>query len=382
MDNKEKIVVFGFGRQGRKTIKGLLLAFDILAIVDNNSSKVGKYYNDIPIVDAISAKDLLVSNRVIVTAQPSFYKEIKKQLEEIGLVENENFFEAHAFIPAWFLEKRKQIFLFKLDMIVTTFCSLNCEKCDAFMPYFKNKRHCTLEELKKNVDLTFKRVDYLCQFNIIGGEPFLHKDLGKLLDYIYEKYNDKIGVICIITNGTIHPAPEMLDRLHKYNICISLSDYSSAVNYKDKVDALCAEFDKYEIEYMRNDNIQWYDLGFPQRIYYYSDEEVGEHMRKCNTLCQALYDGKIWYCAVSCFAYYAGLFNNIENDYIDLEEIDIEDIEKKKGILDICSGKVKNGFLEICKYCGGFGVDNDNEIPTAKQVPYNITLEPEIRKEN
>lgn len=148
---------------------------------------------------------------------------------------------------------------------------------------------------------------------------------------------------------------------------VSISDYALNAAYESKVDALCDKFDEWKIEYMRNQNIEWYDLGFPKDTFFYDESSVCEHMKKCNTLCQALYDEKIWYCSVACCAYYGGMFPEGKDDYLDLREIDETDMASKKKLLDYCGGDVRNGYLKMCQYCGGLGVDNDNVVPTAKQ---------------
>ncbi len=364
---REKILVFGFGRQGQKEIKALERAFDIIAIVDNDKSKSGSTYNGISILHTEEAEELLKKYRIIVTTQPSFYKAIKEQLEKTGLREGENFLHAHAFIPAWFYENKEEVDLYKLDLIITTICNLNCENCIEFLPYFKGKRESSFLEIQKNVDLVFSKVDYICQLNIMGGETFLHKELVRILEYLGEHYGEEVGYFCIITNGTVMPSDEVLDVIGKYNMGVSISDYALNSAYENKVNMLCEKFDQWKIEYMRNQHIEWYDLGFPKDKFLYDETTVCQHMKNCNTLCQALYDEKIWYCSVACCAYYGGIFPEGENDYLDLKMIDETDILSKKKLLDYCNGNVKNGYLQMCKYCGGLGVDNDNVVPTAKQ---------------
>ena len=42
----------------------------------------------------------------------------------------------------------------------------------------------------------------------------------------------------------------------------------------------------------------------------YDETTVCQHMKNCNTLCQALYDEKIWYCSVACIILYHIYRNN------------------------------------------------------------------------
>ena len=45
--------------------------------------------------------------------------------------------------------------------------------------------------------------DYVHEFRIIGGEPLLNKEFGKIIDYISKNFN--YGYIVVYTNGTIIP---------------------------------------------------------------------------------------------------------------------------------------------------------------------------------
>lgn len=84
--------------------------------------------------------------------------------------------------------------LTSIQLELTKKCNLRCE-------------HCYLEEYitqSFNIDIAKKIVDEayemgVINFDITGGEPFVHKDIGKLLEYI----SLKGMIITIFTNGTI-----------------------------------------------------------------------------------------------------------------------------------------------------------------------------------
>lgn len=54
--------------------------------------------------------------------------------------------------------------------------------------------------------------------------------------------------------------------------------------------------------------------------------------------------------------------------YVELSEIDENSLEEKKQILDYCRGNIRGDYLEFCKVCGGFGIDNKNRVKTAVQI--------------
>ena len=51
-------------------------------------------------------------------------------------------------------------------------------------------------------------IDYLSEFRVIGGEPFMNKDIGKIIDFLKEFSN--LSRIVIYTNATIVPKNETL----------------------------------------------------------------------------------------------------------------------------------------------------------------------------
>ena len=55
-----------------------------------------------------------------------------------------------------------------------------------------------------------------------------------------------------------------------------------------------------------------------------------------------------------------------EKAYVDLEKMG--DGEERKKILEMILANIEGGYLEFCKVCGGFGIDNNNRVETAKQL--------------
>lgn len=97
------------------------------------------------------------------------------------------------------------VFFTSQNMIPSTLCNLNCEKCLNFNPYLKENIIDELENIKQDIDIFFNRVDCVYRFQISGGEPFLYPMLDKVLEYIYLNYKSKIIRLETVTNGTIIP---------------------------------------------------------------------------------------------------------------------------------------------------------------------------------
>ena len=212
-----EIIMFGYGRQGKKMYKTLSRDFKIVAIVDNSTTKHGEQVDGITVLSFEQAQSLLSKYKVIVTTSQYYYKTIKKQLEEFGLKENTDFVMYQQFVTEWYYKFKGQINVLKTDISLTTHCTLNCEHCMQFLPYWKNKKENSLEEIKVNLDTYFQCIDYLLDLDIVGGEPFLYSRLEEFIIYIGENYRSRIGYAGFITNGTIIPKGEVLKLLKKFD---------------------------------------------------------------------------------------------------------------------------------------------------------------------
>lgn len=368
-DNLQEIIIFGFGRQGKKALSTLEKDFRIKAILENDESKTGINVNNIPILyfKDISL-NILHKCKIIITTSEMYYREIAKQLEALGLKENEDFVMYKQFVFEWYFRFQNKLYIPKTDLPITSLCSLNCEKCHIFIPYWKNKSDYDLDMLKRSVDLYFKHVDYVLDMDILGGEPLLCKNLDEIIKYIGNNYREQIGYLGLITNGTIIPKNSTIELIRKFNMNVSISDYSKELNYKGKVDKLCDELENAQISYLRNTDIAWFDFGLPTDEMRYIGEQAVKHMRCCNTIYHVIHDGKFYCCGTAWAAQKSGLFPNSDYGYVDLENDKSDNYEIKKKIFECSFGIVENGYLEFCQVCGGFGSDNTTRVNTAQQI--------------
>lgn len=366
-ENLDQIILFGFGRQGKRLYKALKNDFIIVAIVENDRNKIGITEEGVEILSFEDAKSILGKYKVVVTTAEYHYKEIQQQLKDFGLKENKDFVMYQQFVSEWYYKFKRKIYLLKTDIMVTPACSLNCENCSQFVPYWKEKKSFSIEMLKSDLDSYFRCVDFVMDMNIVGGEPFLFSKLDQYIEYIGDNYRNKIGYLGFITNGTIMPPDDTLKLINKYDIGVSISDYSNEVEYSQKIEMLCKALDKFEISYVVNKNIQWFDFGYPRKPYNYKKESCAQHMKTCNTICHCLNDGKVYYCGTAWAAEKSGIFPKDKKGYINLNNINASSLDEKKNIIECCLGNIEDGYLEFCRVCGGYGNDNDNRVVTAKQ---------------
>lgn len=279
---------------------------------------------------------------------------------------NTGFFQGEVFSAIWHVYKCNKVYIDRIEIFLTPCCTLKCEKCIAFIPYFKDKEPTSLQALKKDADLLFAKADYVRKLKLLGGEGFLYPHLVEYIDYLYEKYADKIGEVRIGTNGTIKPKADVLDCCRKHNVIIDISDYTNAVPNLCKLEEMTDFFSEQGIVYdIKRVGEQWLDMGFPSVKNVKSDDkELYEHFYKCAMFCRDFYDGKLFFCCSNFAAVRAGLFPANENDYLDFRhEFD------KKVLLEYELGYSKLGYTTFCKECNGCSEEvNQRHVPVAEQL--------------
>lgn len=364
------IVIFGCGRQGKKMFATLSKDFNIIAVVDNSEKKQGQLFEGMTVESFNQALTKLKTYKVIVTASQYYYQVIREQLiDEAGLEEYKDFVMYQQFVTEWYFKYKGKINVLKTDISLTTKCTLNCENCMQFLPYWKEgkRKENDIREIKDNLDIYFQSVDYVLDFDIVGGEPFLYSKIDEFITYIGEKYRNRVGYIGFITNGMIIPKNSTLELISKYDMDVSISDYSENIIYKHRIPELVELLDKYQIDYMWNKNIDWFDFGFPKDRYHYEGEQAIQHMQCCNSIEHILDDKKLFYCGLEWSAQKGGLYPIEEKAYVDLVRL-ASDRSERQQILEMILANIEGGCLEFCKVCGGFGIDNNNRVETAKQV--------------
>ncbi len=332
-------------------------------------SRVGggdSVFLDIPIVEE---SEIYVDKQAVIICtarEKKEYDNLKNIFTEKGFIENQTFFQGEIFSMIYDVYVRDIIRIDRVEVFLTSCCTLNCEKCISYIPYFKNVHHTSLEQLKSDADILFKRIDYIYKLKLLGGEGFLYPHLIEYIDYVYENYGEKIGTIRIGTNGTIFPKKEIMEMCKRDHVTIDISDYRSAVPDRCKLEEVknyCLE-NGVAVDIKRTGE-QWLDMGFPDNIPEFEGEkDIQEHFQKCAMFCRQFAKGKLYFCCSNFAAVAAGLFPDNENDYFDFNRQ-----FSKKELLEFELGYSALGHTTFCGVCGGCSEEaNSRRVEVAKQV--------------
>lgn len=366
-DNVTEIIVYGFGAAAEVYFKNLHKKVKVRFIIDNSEKLKGKICEEVPIYSFEEAKKKIGKTKLVIMTETLRYSQISKDLQENGYIENRDFTGLERFICEWFMRHFQQTCLMEIHMAITTKCVFNCKNCNMFIPYYKNRQVMSLNEMKNNFDILFQYVDYVFKYQIVGGEPFLNRDLPDFLQYIYERYKDRVGRIRIITNGGVLPSEKLLHTIKECGVEVNVSNYLNEIDYKQRFNQVIDAFEEKEISYKVIPVLQWRDFGFPEKPCERTKEETRRHMLACGTAWHGLADGCLYYCNSAWSAIKCGLFAKKKTDYIDLKLLTDRD-ESKKTIIELCLGDGEFQYNSFCQVCGGCGEDNTNFVQAGVQM--------------
>lgn len=221
-------------------------------------------------------------------------------------------------------------------------CTLRCRDCNALIPYAKEKYDRPVVQQIEDIKKLLKVTDRICNIELIGGEPFLYKDLADVLSFCLE--SSKIDWLEITTNGTLMPSEQIMSLMKNDKCFVIFSDYGD-VNKKSKKiqDKLIRE----GIHVINLANYRWYNAG--------GMEKRGKSMKRiryefamcdCKDVCRTLYRGKLYVCGRAPILHETGKISS-NDDFLDLDSLP-KDLGKAKRMM---KEFFMNDSAQSCDFC-------------------------------
>lgn len=261
--------------------------------------------------------------------------------------------------------KKGRVMIPFLDFSVTTWCTLNCRDCTQWIPYLE-KRMPSAKKIIEELDALFNKIDAIMFLSPLGGEPFVHPEFARILEYFIQKQEEgKIKYIRVVTNGTIVPTSEVVELLRSKDVFVLVSNYTDILNSNQLnnrrllIELLDTAGVKY---YLVDEGFQWIDMGQP--LYRNKTSlEVDETYRTCFIRdCVGWYGGKIYKCPRQYYVEEKCGSTPIDEciDYKKLPKKSIKDHIRK--FYSLCG-------LQACQYCAN-KEERKNVVP-AIQITQN-----------
>ena len=141
-------------------------------------------------------------------------------------------------LSAQYAEEEDPIFMPSVTLVINQRCSLRCKYCTSYMNEYdaKEKVDFPLEQICSDIDNFFGAVDMVGTITVMGGEPFMHKDISLIIEHLCKWKN--FGLISIATSGTYPIKPDQLKGLHDKRVNVSFSNYTEKCITASSVQAL------------------------------------------------------------------------------------------------------------------------------------------------
>ena len=244
----------------------------------------------------------------------------------------------------------------QVDLVLTTKCSLRCKECANLMQYYEKPYDVDKNSVFKAVEEFIKYVDEIEKITLIGGEPFLARDLEEII--LFLKKIPKVRKIQIFTNGTIVPSKALLKTLAEQKVEIIVSDYGNVSRNKHQLKDICKAIGV--LCYLKTEDLQWGYVGDMHKRNR-DHKALIKQFKKCNNHCRTILNGKLFYCPRAAHGMDLKIVSTPDRNYINLLEKDRVDKTKIKNFVYSL-----NGFA-ACDYCN-YGTDEMIAIKPGVQM--------------
>ena len=381
LNKYSNVYVYGFGLSGKWFSDNSPKKINFF--IDTDEKKSGRKHNNIEVLNVQNAKKIVTKDDLIIVTPvdiqdvvPVLEREFK-DINNVALgtylngsdVENtKNNSEEDLSFVQYSLNavekchkayiKKDKLFIRSVDIVISERCSLKCKDCSNLMQFYLHPKNFSFQQIVKEFEQLTSEISHIFEVRLIGGEPFMNKEIYDIIDYFLD--HKKITKLVIYTNATIPLKSERLKKYNKSRLVFTITDYGKLSKNTDKVHN---ELIKNNITTRRHPPENWTDSGqiqdFKRPV-----KEMEELFDVCcgKNLLTSM-NGKLYRCP---FAANAESLNAIPND-------------KKNSVpLDSSPEEILNYTREIkyipaCNYCKGRSFDSKEITPaiqTQKPIEY------------
>lgn len=345
----DEYYLWGAGTMGARLIEFMKNDIEFKAVIDKNPIKHGTLFHGIPVVSFDEIRDTLPKVKIVISQ--NIPTKARDYLLSNGFIENKDFYIIHDFIPYFYWHKDRSLSFKSVDVAVTTLCNMNCDGCQAFIPFSVSRSDKKTEDVINDVDLIFSHIDFFMNYNICVGESLLNKNLPDICEYVHDNYYGRYHYLTIQTNGMIIPSDNDLCRYSKINAIFSISDYTKNKKSRDR---LINKLNEFNISWYTNAHSDkenmWFDFGNPNHINETDPIKLCERFKKCWKPCTSVHNGFFYMCIAQGYSHISAITDTLEpGDAFDLRQPKTE--ASREELYNILIKKSKRGYISHCMRC-------------------------------
>lgn len=260
-----------------------------------------------------------------------------------------------------------KLHLTNASLVITLRCTLRCKLCTAQAPYYDVPPHYSFGTISTAIKNFFAIVDRLDKLTINGGEALMHPKLPEILDEL-AAYQSRIGLLEILTNGTLLPKQKLLEKLRDYHVDILVNNYGSHLSVQ--IPALIQVFKEYGITYRlrdQNEETRYFggwvdisDLSLKNR----TDADTKALFAKCvypgAFRCFAIFGDRAYICGVYKRCSDLGTIPDSPEEYVDFSDTSPDSTQERIRKIEAFYDR---DFFSSCRYCDGFCPDSPRYLP-------------------
>jgi len=237
-----------------------------------------------------------------------------------------------------------------IDVVVTERCSMKCKDCANLMQYYVNPKDSDMDLLLCSIDILMRCIDHICEFRVLGGEPFVNRQIHRVIDRLVSY--DCADSVVIYTNATIIPRGENLSCLKRKKVKLDITNYVNVGESRNH-DKLVKTLEAEGIAYVTHVATFWTDSGTIRHNWKTESELKTQFMNCCVGDVLNLLNGKLYRCPFSANAHNLNAIPFNPDDILELKE-EAEDLPALKAKIASMRGRQgKKPYLAACAYCGG-----------------------------
>lgn len=229
--------------------------------------------------------------------------------------------------------------------IVGQRCTLKCVHCCEAIPRLREHAFVDHDIVVSDVAAMAKASRFLNFVELIGGEPFLHPQIGQILASLLAVEN--IGYVKVFTNGTVVPSDSLCDILTNPRLMLQMSNYAHQVSgtLLRNIQATRRKLADRGVRYIFTPVPEWQDFSSFD-LHHPDDAVLPTVFRACPLRnCHRLYKGVLYRCPHQ----YAG----VQLGRLDALPVETVQIAAKtpKELASALTAFEDVSYIDACRYC-------------------------------
>lgn len=239
----------------------------------------------------------------------------------------------------------------RVHFITNNVCNLKCTHCFLYINSYTKERKQNVDttQILQDIEVVMRAIHSFGVVNIFGGEPFLHKDIDRIIDRVLS--HDNFGAVIVNTNGIEPIKPGQMVPLKDSRVRLAFSNYLEVLDEK----RTAAFYRNIEMARAAGVNAKYQNSlptwNISSTLEDKHDSEATKIQKKnsCGVRYLYVFDGKLFPCSFTLSIHDLGVAD-YPSDYVALDpDKSPEDIRQEiRHMLD-------RPYYDACGHCEAFG---------------------------